>query len=372
VPGQADAADQDGAQTFRMAWSHVLRRWAARPDAVAWFAVVVSVPFAALSLPRLSSGFDYWAIYLVRNVRYGGGALFAYPLPTYLPFTPLGLLHDPLPQLIAPVISFGFLVAGLWLWGARKTVVLVPALLSPVALGVLVNSNFNTGVAVFGLGLAIWAKENRHYPLVGLGAALSLWRPANCLPVLAVLLMSGWRPRELLEAVAAAALFMVPLIALAFAVEPDWVRIDIRVLSEFVGSAGLGPHLIQAVGPIGYAVAQLAVAIVGVLLLRRRTLGDAMAFSLVLTVLLGHVGGAYSGAPALPALVLAARDPRYIRLPAAAGLVGWVQVFVLLAIQFPVGVVSYWFVVQAYPLLRRPDGGRRPVASQAVPSSQHA
>jgi hypothetical protein len=326
-----------------------------------------------LSLPRLSSGFDSWpAIALVRHVRYGDSVLFAYPLPVYLPFAPLGWLHDPLPQLIAPGISFGFLVAGLWLWGARKTVVLVPALLSPVALGVLVNSNFNTGVAVFGLGLAVWAKQCRRYPLVGLGAALSLWRPVNCLPVLAVLLMSGWRPRELLEAVAAAMLFMAPLIALAFAVEPDWVAINVRVLGEYVGWAGLGPHLIQAAGPIGYATAQLGVAILGVWLLRRRTVGEATAFSLALTVLLGTVGGAYSGAPALPALVLAARDPRYIRLPAAAGLVGWVQSFVLLAISFPVGVVSYWFVVQAYPLLRRPDAGRRPIAAQTAPSSQRA
>jgi hypothetical protein len=372
-PGHGDVGDQRGGQSAYVTWSRVLRRWAARPDAVAWFAVVASSPFAVLSVPRLSSGFDSWpAIALVRHVRYGDSVLFAYPLPIYLPFAPLGLLHDPLPQLIAPAISFGFLVAGLWLWGARKNVVLVAALLSPVALGVLVNSNFNTGVAVFGLGLAIWAKQCRRYPLVGLGAALSLWRPANCLPVLTVLLMSGWRPRELLQAVAAATLFMAPLIALAFAVEPDWVAINIRVLGEYVGWAGLGPHLIQAAGPIGYAAAQLGVAIVGVWLLRRRTLGEAAAFSLALTVLLGTVGGAYSGAPALPALVLAARDPRYIRLPAAAGLVGWVQAFVLLAISFPVGVVAYWFVVQAYPLLRRPDAGRKPVSAPTVPGSQHA
>jgi hypothetical protein len=78
-----------------------------------------------------------------------------------------------------------------------------------------------------------------------------------------------------------------------------------------------------------------------------------MAFALALTVLLSTVGGAYSGAVALPALILAADDTRYARLPALAGLIGWVQAAILLRIQFPVGVVAYWFALQAYPLVRR-------------------
>ena len=342
-------------------WSSGMRRWAARPDAAAWLAVAASVPLVVLTLPRLSSGFDYWpALALERHVPYGSSVLFAYPLPIYLPFAPLGLLPDPLPLLVGPVIAFGFLAAGLWLWGARRGVVVAGALLSPVALGVLVNSNFNAGVAVFGLGLALWAKRNGHYPLVGLGAALCLWRPANCLPALAVLLLSGWRRRELLEALAGGTLFMAPLIALAFLVEPDWLAINRAVLAAYVGWAGLGPHLIQAAGPLGYAAAQVVVAMAGVWVMRRRSLSDGAAFSYALSVVLATVGGAYSGAMALPALVLAAQDPRYVRLPAFAGLVGWVIAFALLAISFPVGVVAYWFVVQAYPLARRRAGAETP------------
>ncbi len=348
-----------------------MRRWASRPDAAAWAAVAASLPLVAVTLPRLSSGFDYWpALALVRHVHYGDSVLFAYPLPLYLPFAPLGWLADPLPLLIAPVISFGFLAAGMWLWGARRSVVLVGTLLSPVALGVLVNSNFNTGVAVFGLGLAIWAKRNGHYTLIGLGAALCLWRPANCLPALAVLLVSGWRPRELLGAASAGTLFMAPLVALAFLLEPNWLAINRTVLGEYVGWAGIGPHLIQSFGPLAYAAAQVAVGVAGIWVMRRRGLADGAAVSFALSVLLATVGGAYSGAMALPAILLAAQDSRYVRLPAFAGLVGWAQAFVLLAINFPVGVVAYWFVVQVYPLLRRPGSTSvaAPPGAEAAPA----
>ena len=337
-----------------------------RRDTIAWLAILASVPLAVLTLPRLSSGFDYWpALALVRGVHYGDSFLFAYPLPIYLPFAPLGWLRDPAPHFIAPVISFGFLAWGLWLWGAHKAVVFLAALASPVGLGVLVNSNFNAGVAVFGLGLAVWAKREENYFLVGVGMALSLWRPANCLPALAVLLVSGWRWRELLQAAAAGAVVMAPLLVLSFVIEPDWVVRYRGLLSVYVGWAGLGPFLLRAAGPVAYGAAQLAAAVVGVWVLRRRTLPDGVAVSLALTVLLATVAGAYSGSLALPALVLAAADPRYLRLPALAGLLGWVQAYILLAFSVPVGVVAYWFVVQAYPLLR-------PSRPQTIPSSQRA
>jgi hypothetical protein len=338
--------------------------------------IVASLPLIVLCTPRLSSGFDYWpALALERHVQYGSNFLFAYPLPIYLPFAPLGLLPDPWPQRLAPAICVAFLAAGLWLWGGRRMPVLAAALLSPVGLGVLVNSNFNTAVAIFGLGLAIWAKGTGRPPLAGLGMALSLWRPANCLPALAVLLMSGWRWRELLAAAAAGVAFLAPLTALAFVIQPDWVSIYRHVLVIYLAWAGPGPHLLNSEGPLFYAGAQVAVAVAGIWLLRRRTLAEAAAFSLALTVMLATVAGAYSGAPALPALVLAADDLHYAALPALASLVGWVQTLVLLSIDFPVGAVAFWFVVQAYPLLKqRPARAAIPAerAADAVPLAHHA
>ena len=113
------------------------------------------------------------------------------------------------------------------------------------------------------------------------------------------------------------------------------------------------------------------VAIVGIWLLRRRTVAEATAFALALTVLLSTVGGAYSGSLALPALILAADDVRYAALPAVAGLIGWVLTAILLRIEFPVGVVAYWFALQAYPLLRRratyAAATAGPVAGDAAP-----
>ncbi|HEY8816181.1 MAG TPA: hypothetical protein VIP57_13890 [Candidatus Dormibacteraeota bacterium] len=323
-------------------------------DARNWLVIAASVPLVVIGLPQLTSGFDYWpALALERGVRYGDSYLFAYPLPTYLPFAPLGLLPDPWPQWLAPVICLAFLAGGLWLWGGRRVPVLAAALLSPVGLGVLVNSNFNSAVAIFGLGLAVWAKRSGHPPLLGLGMALSLWRPVNCLPALVVLLASGWRWRELAGAAAGGLLFLAPITALAFLIEPGWVGTYRIVLTSLLGWSGLGPHLLSFAGPLVYAAAQVAVAVLGVVLLRRRSLAEATAVSLALTVFLATIGGAYSGSLALPALVLAADDVRYAGLPALAGLVGWVQAVVLLRIEFPVGVVAYWFALQAYPLLRR-------------------
>ena len=318
-----------------------------------WLVIAATLPLVVIGLPQLTSGFDIWpALALERNVQYGDSFLFAYPLPIYLPFAPLGLLPDPWPQWLAPVICLAFLSCGLWLWGGRRMPVLAAALLSPVGLGVLVNSNFNTAVAIFGLGLAVWAKRSGHPPLLGLGMALSLWRPANCLPALVVLLASGWRWRELAGAVAGGALFMAPLTALAFLIQPGWVGTYRLLLTSYLGWSGLGPHLLSYAGPLVYAGANVGVAVVGIWLLHRRTLAEAMAVSLALTVFLATIGGAYSGSLALPALVLAADDVRYAGLPALAGLIGWVQAVVLLRIGFPVGAVAYWFALQAYPLLR--------------------
>jgi hypothetical protein len=323
-------------------------------DPWSWLLIIASLPLIVFAAPRLSSGFDYWpALALERHVEYGASFLFAYPLPLYLPFAPLGLLPDPWPQRLAPAICLVLLAWGLWLWGAHRISVLTAALLSPVGLGVLVNSNFNSAVAIFGLGLAVWAKRTGHFPLVGLGVALSLWRPANCLPAIAVLLVSGWRWRDLLTAALAGTLFIAPLTALAFLIEPGWVHTYMQLLTVYLGWAGLGPHLLHDAGPIAYAGAQVAIAVVGIWLLRRRTVAEAAAFSLAMTVMLATVAGAYSGSLALPAVVLAADDRRYARLPALAGLIGWVLTIVLLRIDFPVGAIAFWFAIQAYPLLRR-------------------
>jgi hypothetical protein len=334
--------------------------------------IAASLPLVAFGLPQLSSGFDYWpALALERHVQYGDSFLYAYPLPVYLPFAPLGLLPDPWPQLVAPVICVAFLASGLWLWGGRRMPALAAALLSPVGLGVLANSNFTTAVAIFGLGLAVWAKHTGHHPLLGLGVALSLWRPLNCLPAIAVLLASGWTRRQLLGAVAGGALFIVPLTALAFSIQPGWVDTYRLLLTALRGTAGLGPHILSSEGPFVYGGLQVAVAVVGIWLLRRRTLAEATACALALTVFLATVGGAYSGALALPALILAADDPRYARLPAIASLIGWVETIVVMRIGFPVGVVAYWFALQTYPLFRhRPASvavGVGAVAKVAVP-----
>src|SRR5258708_34044978 len=113
-----------------------------------WLTIAVSLPLALYCLPTLSSGFDFWpALALERGLQYGQSFLFAYPLPIYLPFAPLGLLPDPWPQRIAPVTCLAFLAPGLWLWGGRPAPVLAAGPLSPAALVLLGSSNVHTAVA---------------------------------------------------------------------------------------------------------------------------------------------------------------------------------------------------------------------------------
>jgi len=57
-------------------------------------------------------------------------------------------------------------------------------------------------------------------------------------------------------------------------------------------------------------------------------------------VMLATVAGAYSGSLALPAVVLAADDLRYARLPALAGLIGWVLTILLLCVDFPISAIA--------------------------------
>src|SRR5258708_12706541 len=92
-----------------------------------WLTIAVSLPLALYCLPTLSSGFDYWpALALERGLQYGQSFLFAYPLPIYLPFAPLGLLPDPWPQRIPPVISLPFLPPRLSLRSGLRSPALAP------------------------------------------------------------------------------------------------------------------------------------------------------------------------------------------------------------------------------------------------------
>lgn len=345
-----------GRSTLGLDASRSLSASHAPTDRWGWLGILASVPMLVFCVSRISSGFDYQpAVGLARQLQYGATWLYAYPLPEYLPFAPVGALRDPWPQVLAPIITFAFLASALWLWGARQIIVMVAALLSPVAVGEVANSNLNTAVAVFGLGLAVWAKRTGHPPWVGVGMALSLWRPANCLPALAVLMLSVWRWRDLGQALAGAILFLAPIIVMAFLIQPGWIGTWLHNLSFQRGEAGLGPYFLNAAGPVAYVFAQVAAALPGIWLLHRRGVADAAAFSLALTVLLAPIPGAYAGALALPAVALAGNNPRYRALPAFAGVIGWMQVTLLLTIDFvPNSVVAYWYVLQTYPLLRAP------------------
>ncbi|HYM66443.1 MAG TPA: hypothetical protein VEW68_04060, partial [Patescibacteria group bacterium] len=224
-------------------------------------------------------------------------------------------------------------------------------------------------VALFGVGLAVEARLRRWPALVGIVLALSLWRPANCLPVIAIFLVAGWSRRDLLVAVGSGALLMLPLTLIAFAISPEWISTYRQELAAILGWSGLGPHLLHGFGPVAYGAAQAAVAVAGWWVLRRRNLRDAAAFTLALSVLLATVAGAYSGSLALPAVIVAATsDLRYRALPLVSNVFGWAITTALLTSGFAVGVVAYWYMIQAYPLLRRlPIAGEDRVLARPVP-----
>ena len=337
-------------------------------------AAMVSRVWSPLHHPELWAGMfsgpgDFPPKSVVEAVLHGqsvGAAYVAtgqpYPLPYLIAFVPVELLRDPWLRPAATILSVGLLVLSMWLVGAlRRNPAIWPVLVSPPVFFDLLSPHLTTEVGLTGLCLAAWAQPRRRWILLGVGMGIGLIRPPNALPLLAVLVYTSWGEwRGLIKAAAATFGLVLPLTAIAFWLDPNWVATYEMNVAHAV-YAGLPLIAIYTAGPAGLFLIQAAAVLVA-LLLARSSRGkpldpDLGAFVIALGVLPSKLSGVYSGLYALPAVARLGLRPLLWWTPWVVSAAAWVFELSL----FPgtqasfVGpswesILAYWFVFAAWPL----------------------
>jgi len=337
-------------------------------------AAMVSRAWSPLHHPALWAGMfsgpgDFPPKSVVEAVLHGQsvGAVYVatgqpYPLPYLIAFVPVELLRDPWLRPAATILSIGLLVLSMWLMGAlRRNPAIWPVLVSPPVFFDLLSPHLTTEVGLTGLCLAAWAQPRRRWILLGVGMGIGLIRPPNALPLLAVLVYTSWGEwRGLIKAAAATFGLVLPLTAIAFWLDPNWVATYEMNVAHAV-YAGLPLIAIDTAGPAGLFLIQAA-AVLAALLLAHSSRGkpldpDLGAFVIALGVLPSKLSGVYSGLYALPAVARLGLRPLLWWTPWVVSAAAWVFELSL----FPgtqasiVGpswesILAYWFVFAAWPL----------------------
>jgi hypothetical protein len=252
----------------------------------------------------------------------------------------------------------------------------LPALISVPLFADLLTAHATSQLGLTGLCLAAWAQPRRRWVLMGVGLAIGLIRPPNALPLMAVLIYSSRsEPFGLLKAVLAGAAVMLPLVALAFWLDPAWVGIY-GVNVGHTDYAGLPLVAIRLGGTWGLVLLQIA-TILGALFLARSRRGqlldpDLAAYVIAIGVISSKLAGPYSGIFALPALARLGLRPQLAWTPWMASGAAWlleltfVPGMVAGALAPPVweSIIAYWFVFAAWPLAIS-----RPSVAEAAPAT---
>ena len=304
---------------------------------------------------------------------YVDGNTTGYPPPFELVAVPLALLPDPVAAIAGRCLVAAALGLALWLWqeGERGVrIALWPVLISLPAVHALVTDHLFSAIGLLALSLALWAQRRDRSYLVGAAAAVALIRFTNALPVIAMLVVGTWgSPRRLIRTLCSGLTVIGLLVGVTTWIDPSWPADYIHSLS-FYPLAGW-PRIAEAAGGgFGVVVLQVAVAAVAVWLVRKRVGrpldSDLSALGLALTVVSAPGEGPYTGIFTLPALArVGSRQGRealpWIASAAAwAALVGsrllyagpdWQSAWALFTL------VSAWFLLHGYPLLRTPAQG---------------
>ncbi|MDQ2942815.1 MAG: hypothetical protein M3R21_03995 [Candidatus Dormibacteraeota bacterium] len=253
----------------------------------------------------------------------------------------------------------------------------VPALMSVPLFADLLTAHATSQLGLTGLCLAAWAQPRRRWVLMGFGVAIALIRPPNALPLLAVLAYTSWGEwRGLITAASGCACLLLPLVALAFWLDPTWVATYSSNLGR-TDYAGLPLVAIHLGGTWGLVLLQIVVML-GALYLARGRRGqpldpDLASYVIALGVISSKLAGPYSGIFALPALARLGLRPKLAWTPWMASGAAWV-----LELTFAPGilagelgppvwesVIAYWFVFAAWPLaVPRSDAERTDARGQ--------
>jgi glycosyl transferase family 87 len=336
-------------------------------------------------------GFDFhpiWEleIWLVRGLPgprwYGAGFSNAWPPPHEVLLAPLAFLSYDGAHIASVVLTAALMVFTVVLWStdAPPTPTLPhkgggrfaggiawPILLSAPVFAVIWIDQLQAALGLAALSLAIWAQRRDKWWLAGIAASIGMIRVLNALPVLAILLLSGWRkPRQLAIAVGAAAAFMAPLLFISYLWDHTFITDYIAGISAYPFN-GTPKAVTRSLGPWGLGLLVLIGCAAALWLVRRdagRPLDPGRAgLAMGLTVPLAPLGGLYPAIFTLPALIRLGLRPGFSAVPWIAAVAPWVVILIVsplllgsdpgLTLTF-VSFIDYGLLLLAYPILRIP------------------
>lgn len=333
------------------------------------------------SWTALTTGFDFvgiweadWAFMHGRPFAwYGTGVSNAWPPPHEVLFAPIGFLSYDAAHAVTIMLTAVLMVIAVALWSREGFA--WPMLLSAPVFAVVWIDQLQAAAGLAALSLAIWAQRRDKWWLVGIAGALGMIRILNAIPVLAILLLSGWgKPRQLAMAAGAGAAAMAPLLFISYLWDHSFISDYFAGVSAYPFN-GTPKLVTYSFGPWGIAIL-LVIGCAAALWLVRRDAGRPLdagraGLALSLTVPLAPLGGLYPAIFALPALMRLGRRPRFTAVRWIASLGPWVVVLLLspwllgpdpgLVLNF-VSFIGYALVLLAYPLLRIPLEAEAPSA----------
>jgi hypothetical protein len=306
-----------------------------------------------------------------------------YPLPFQLLFLPLGFLPGAAVAVVGRIAYLAFVFVALRLWNGGSSSVrgaLLPVIASlPVAQG-FASNHLLSASGFFALTIALWAQRRDRWWLCGAALALGLLRPANALPVAAMVLVGAWgRPDRLLRAMAAGLATLTPLVIAAFVLDPGWVQ-GYRSDVGLYPIAGLAQVVVLNWGPAGLIALQATVTGIAAWLVRRSAGGaldsDKSALGLALSALSAPMEGLYTGIFVLPALLRVGARDGYRLAPWLASGIAWIVVVASapvlngpgwLALWGMLTALNVWLLLNCYPLLLGRSGTGTTAARPADP-----
>jgi glycosyl transferase family 87 len=333
-------------------------------------------------------GYDFhpiWelTIYFVHGQHwphwYGAGISNAWPPPHEVLLSPLAFLSYDGAHVASLILTAALMVFSVVLWSVDRLPtpaltrnvgeglhkVAWPILLSAPVFAVIWIDQLQAALGLAALSLAIWAQRRDKWWLAGIAASIGMIRVLNGLPVLAILLLGGWRkPRQLAIAVSAAAAFMAPLLFISYLWDHTFITDYIAGISAYPFN-GTPKAVIGSLGPWGLGLLVL-VGCAAALWLVRRGAGRPLdagraALAMGLTVPLAPLGGLYPAIFTLPALIRLGLRPGFSIVPWIAAVAPWVAILLVsplllgsdpgLTLTF-VSFIDYGLLLLAYPLLR--------------------
>ena len=336
----------------------------------------------------LTSGFDFFTVWAV-NYRffygptprwYGVGVSNAWPPPHEVLLAPFGLLPYGAAQFTSTVATAALMVFVVWLWSSERMA--WPMLLAAPVVAVVWIDQLQAALGLAALSLAIWAQRRDRWWLVGIAASIGLIRPLNAVPVLCILLLGGWgKPRQLGIAIAAAAAFMAPLLAISYLRDPSFIADYVAGITAYPFN-GPPKAVTNATGPWGLLGLMLIGCAVGIVLLRKdagRPLDPGRAaLTMGFTLWLAPLGGLYPAIFAVPALIRLGMRPGFAAVTWIAAAGPWMVVLALspwllgpdpgTTLNF-VSFIDYGLLLLAYPLLRIPPEVASPSIRTALAPS---